>query len=109
MTVKLNPTSSPKVAVQPEQTPTAQSPKAIQKAGINEQDSYEGPAAKTEPQPPVVDKYAATTDASSFTKRVMEFLIRLVWKSGSSDVFNNPKRLTNWNNDISGKKQDSWY
>ena len=94
MNVKLNSASTPKVAVQPEQTPQAQSPKTVQPTGINEQDSYEGPSAKSEPQAPVVDKYAATTDASSFTKRIMEFLIRLVWKSGSSDVFNNPKRLT---------------
>ena len=93
MAVKLNPSSSPKVAVPSEQTSPAQSPKAAQAAGIHEQDSYEGPSTKPEPKP-VVDKYAATTDASSFTKRVMEFLIRLVWKSGSSDVFSNPNRLS---------------
>ena len=93
MSVKLTPPGSHSIVPQPDQIPATNAPKEAQKTAINQQDTYEGPKTQ-EVSKPVVDKYNQTTDASSFTKRIMEFLIRLVWKSGSSDVFSNPNRLS---------------
>jgi len=93
MSVQLNPKRVAPTVSQPAPTPAPQALAKTPNALVGSEDTYEGPASSANPAP-VIDKYNATTDGSSFTKSVMEFLIRLTWKMGSSSVFENPKRLT---------------
>jgi hypothetical protein len=93
MSVQLNTARIAQAIAQPAQASTSQALVKTPNALTLSQDTYEGPASGQTPAA-LVDKYNATTDGSSFTKSVMEFLIRLTWKMGSSSVFENPKRLT---------------
>lgn len=93
MSVQLN---TARIAPALTKAASAPAPQALTQAPSTlalSKDIYEGPTS-TPASAATVDKYNATTDGSSFTKSVMEFLIRLSWKMGSSSVFDNPKRLT---------------